>query len=93
MSVIISLIMIYLHFHIFSWVLNDGCFEGVVHYFRDMQGGSIIVGIWLLSTTVVFNYLFDLNPITTNIILIIPYYFILKWAVSKGVFDPNPWTD
>lgn len=82
-------IIVYAHFHIFSWCLNEGCFEGFGHYVSDMLESAPISCGWMIAMLIIGNGIFGFNAVLCILVGIIPYYLIIKWLVSIGSFQPH----
>lgn len=86
---ILIAIIIYLHFHIFAWCLNEGCWDGIGQYVSDMMESVPISCGWMLTMLLINGGIFGMGSIVSLLIGIVPYYLILKWLVSIGSFQPH----
>jgi len=79
---------VYAHFHIFSWGINCGCFDGIGHYISDMMESAPISCGWMLIVMSIGHFGFGVVPIVALLIGLIPYYIILNWLIKIGSFLP-----
>ena len=91
MGLLIVFGIIFSHFHIFSWTLNNGSFSGFGQYISDMSDGLIIIILWLIGTAFIGKILFGLHPIISNAIMLYPYYIVINWMVDNSFFVTDPW--
>ncbi len=88
-AIILQIGFLFAHFHIFAWILNDGCFEGFGNYISELVEACPIASTWVLVVITIGHFGFGLYPLFSAMICIIPYYLLIKWLVKIGSFHPN----
>ncbi len=87
--IIFQIIVIYSHFHIFAWKVNDGCFEGIGHFLICITEGTPFALGWMFIAMSIGHFGFGVYPIVSFCIGIVPYYWFIHWLVNIGAFYPD----
>lgn len=80
--------IIYAHFHIYSWLVYDGCYEGIVHYVMSLWEGFPFAAGWMFITMSIGHFGFGIYPAFSFYIGVMPFYWFMKWLVGTGAFFP-----
>ncbi len=86
---IFQLAVVYAHFHIFAWKVNDGCFEGFGQFLLCIFEATPFAAGWMFIVMSIGHFGFGVYPIVSFCIGIIPYYWFIVWLDGTGAFLPD----